>query len=122
MNGTDKLVRLQKALDVGGGTHGIRDVIAMLQDGRARLWERGDGVVITEIEDYPRLRSVRFWLVAGAMRDCLALQDDVLPWAVEQGCTMATASGRHGWGRVLAPSGWRTWQTMYVKDLGHAVE
>jgi hypothetical protein len=63
------------------------------------------------------MKAVHFWLISGDLKDCLALEDDILPWAREQGCSVATATGRLGWGRVAAPTGWRKHRYTFVKDL-----
>ena len=113
----EKLGRLQRALDYGGPTHRLRDVVEMLNDGRAKLWERGDGVIVTEMHEYPLLRSCHFWLVSGELHDCLALEAEIADWARGEGCTVATAMGRKGWGRAAAPAGWREWSPNFLKRL-----
>ena len=57
--------RLQKALDQGGNTHALADVIQFIRDGKAQYWEHGDGTVITELHDFPRRKAVHYWLVSG---------------------------------------------------------
>jgi hypothetical protein len=106
MNAEEKLRRLQKALDLAGPTHRIPDVVERVRDARAQFWEHGDGCVVTELHSYPLSKAVHYWLVSGVLRDCLELQNQIDPWAIEQGCTMATACGRRAWGRALAPHGW----------------
>lgn len=113
----EKLERFQKALDCGGRTHEVADVVAMIKDGRAQYWSNGDGTIVTELHKFPNLKAVHFWLVSGDLRHCLALEHDIVPWAIEEGCTVATASGRKGWGRALAPMGWRPWWQTFVKTL-----
>ena len=114
-----KVARLQKALECGGRpTHRLNDVVQLLEQGRAMLWQQGDGCIVTVVYDFPLRKSVDYWLIAGALRDCLALQDQINPWALEQGCTLATATGRKGWGRVAAPTGWKPWLPNFYKELG----
>jgi len=113
----EKLRRFQKALDYGGNTHEVADVVALIKEGRAQFFSNGDGNIITEIHTYPNLKAVHFWLISGALKPCLALQDEILPWAMDQGCTVATAAGRPGWGRVAAPTGWRPHMPTFVKPL-----
>ncbi|HEY2417532.1 MAG TPA: hypothetical protein VGH84_06405 [Steroidobacteraceae bacterium] len=117
MTGTDKLARLQRALDFNGPTHRISDVVDMIRDGKAQLWENEGAVTITEIVEYPLFKTVNFWLSAGELKHCLALEHDVLPWAVEQGCTVATVTGRPGWGRLGARTGWQPWWPSWRKIL-----
>ena len=111
-----KILRLEKALACGGRTHTLTDVVQLLEQGRAMLWQQGDGCIVTEVHQYPLRKSVHYWLVFGALRDCLALQDQIDPWAIEQGCDLATAHGRKGWSR--AAPGWQPWFQTYRKSLG----
>jgi hypothetical protein len=113
----EKRARLERALHQGGDTHSVADVVAMCKDGRAQFWSRDDGVIITEINEYPRCKMVHFWLVAGELHDCLALDVEVSRWATGRGCTQATAMGRPGWARAAAANGWRLWYPNFIKDL-----
>ena len=117
MTGAEKAHRLQKALEYGGGTHRLDDVVRMLKAGEARLWEQGDGCIVTEVEQYPQLKAVRYWLIFGELKQCLALEDQINEWAIGEGCTVAVASGRKGWGRVAAPTGWRPYLPTFIKPL-----
>ena len=117
MTGPEKIARMQKALQWGGNTHDVASVVAMLKAGRARLWENEAGVIITEFEEYPLMKTVRFWLIFGELKHCLALEDDILADAIGQGCTMAVATGRKGWQRAAAPTGWLPWHHNFYKPL-----
>lgn len=119
MTDTEKRARMERALRYGGPTHRIEDVVAMVKDGRAQWWDNGDGMIVTELHKAPLLSAVHYWLIFGELKSCLALEHDINPWAVEQGCTMATATGRRGWGRVAAPTGWRPWYPNFQKVLVH---
>jgi len=114
----EKRARLQRALEYGGGTHALADVIDLVKSGKAQFWENGDGAIVTEIHEYPRLKAVHYWLISGALQDCLDLDRDIVSWAVgEHGCTEATAVGRKGWGRVSASLGWRPHMYTFHKPL-----
>ena len=118
LSGAEKAHRLQKALDCGGqATHRLDDVVQMLRDGRAKLWEQGDGCIITEIHEFPLGKSIYYWLIFGELHDCLALEPQIDAWALEQGCRAATALGRKGWGRVAAPTGWKLHLPTFHKSL-----
>jgi hypothetical protein len=118
LTGGEKAWRLQKALECGGTqTHRLDDVVRMLKAGEARLFENEGGVIVAEINTFPLLKTVNFWLLAGELRDVLALEDEVLDWATASGCAMATAIGRPGWGRVAAPTGWKPHLPSFYKML-----
>jgi hypothetical protein len=118
LSGGEKAHRLQKALDCGGhATHRMDDVVRMLKAGEAFLFENDGGVIIAEIQSFPLGKSVYYWLIAGELHDCLALEPTVDAWAREQGCIAATAMGRKGWGRVAYASGWRPHFPTFYKSL-----
>jgi hypothetical protein len=113
----EKRRRFEKALAYAGNSHSVNDVVGMIKDGRAQFFSNGDGNIVTELHRYPNFSAVHFWLISGELRSCLALEHEILPWAIENGCSIATATGRRGWGRVAAPTGWRMWMPTYVKTL-----
>jgi hypothetical protein len=117
LSDSEKRRRLERALEFGGSTHTVGDVVELIEAGKAQLWNYGDGTIVTELHCYPRRKDVHFWTISGALRDCLALEHEILPWAIEQGCAVATACGRKGWGRVAAPTGWRQWHPNFYKPL-----
>lgn len=107
MTDEERARRLLKALDYAGPTHRLSDVVALIEQGRAQFWQNDEGAIVTEIENYPMVKCCRFWLISGELKACLALEDEIIPWALDEGCTKAIACGRKGWGRVAAPTGWK---------------
>jgi hypothetical protein len=107
MTGSEKARRLERALNYAGDTHSLADVVGLIREGRAQLFENEGGVIVSEVHRFPRFSAIHFWLIAGEKQACLALEHEVLPFGIEHGCTMATATGRSGWGRIAAPTGWR---------------
>jgi len=117
MTEAEKLTRLEKALAYSGPTHTVADVVALINDRRARWWEAGDGMIVTEVHAFPLQKAIHYWLIAGELRDCLSLEERINAWAIGEGCTVATACGRRGWGRVAAPTGWKEWFPNFIKPL-----
>ena len=113
LSSEEKRSRLEKALALGGDTHTLADVVALIRDGKAQYWEQDDGLIITEIHTYPRRRDVHYWLASGDLRACLDLQAKIDPWAIGQGCAMATITGRKGWLRAAAAAGWMASPNLY---------
>jgi hypothetical protein len=113
LSAEEKRARLQKALDYGGNTHDLADVIDLVKTGKAQFWENGDGSIVTEIYQYPRLKAISFWLMSGTIPDCMALEDDILAWAKAEGCTMAISTGRKGWLYHARKTGWRARPHMF---------
>ena len=100
--------RIERALAYGG-THDLTDLADLIQKGEAQWWQddTGEGMIVTEIHAYPKLKALSYWLIAGELRACLALEDRINAWGVGQGCTIAISTGRKGWVRAAAATGWR---------------
>ena len=113
----EKLRRLERALLYGGNTHRVSDVVDLCRAGKAQFWTNGDGTIVTEIHAYPLLKAIHYWTISGVLRDCLALEHEINAFAIEQGCTVATATGRKAWGRVAEPTGWKPWYPNFRKRL-----
>jgi hypothetical protein len=114
-----KVRRFEKALAQGGGTHAISDVLDRIGEGKAVCWTNGDSVVVTEVIVSPRLRCLNYWIVAGNLFECADLQPAIDEWGVEQGCSMATATGRMGWLRLSKTMGgdWKPAGIKFTKEL-----
>jgi len=117
LSGDEMRARMERALRYAGDTHTLADITDAVKGSRAQFWTNGDGAIVTELHNFPRRRAVHYWLIAGEMKSCLALQPEIDAWAVGQGCDIATACGRRGWGRVAAPSGWVEWLPNFQKGL-----
>jgi len=114
--------RFQRALDHAGNTHTVDDVLRMLDEGTAKCWTEGDGIIITTIDIFPRERAVHYWLAAGNLRDCLALEERINQDSVDRGCTIATVTGRKGWGPYGAKTGWKLRGYLFGKRLAERIE
>jgi hypothetical protein len=108
--------RLAQALDIMG-THTIADVIALAHDRKAQIWEGDDALVVTELNDYPLRRVLRYWLIAGSLEGVFALQPRIEAWGREHGATHADAIGRHGWERTPRQDGWKHVAGYWRKEL-----
>ena len=112
ISGDEMRSRMERALHRGGDTHTLADVAEMVESKQAQFWTNGDGAIVTEIHTFPRRRAIHYWLVAGDLRDCLALEHHINPWAIERGCSIATAVGRRGWLGPAGKTGWRAASTL----------
>ena len=120
MTNEQKVRRFEKALAQAGNTHTIADVMQRIEQNKACCWTNGDSVVVTEVMVYPRLRAVNYWLVSGNLQECASLQPDIDAWAVSEGCSVATATGRMGWltlSQTPIGEGWRAAGIKYLKEL-----
>ena len=110
---------IEKALEAGGGTHTVGDVVRQILAGDAQLWEDEDALIVTEINVYPRKALVHFWLATGELDAVVRLSHRVLEWATDtMGCDGATLSGRKGWVKALKGEGWNEMVTVMERPLG----
>jgi hypothetical protein len=103
------------ALARAPGGHTLDDVRTAVERGEARLWVGARAAMVTEIHEMPRLKVLHFWLAGG---DLVELRDEMRPlaeaWGREQGCALATITGRKGWARAL---GYQAIATVCAKEL-----
>lgn len=110
--------KLERALEMGGGTHTVEDVVSQLDEGHAQLWlGDGDAVIVTQINDNPQVKVLHFWLAAGELQQVVELSEQVLEWGRSVGCERATLSGRRGWVRALADHGWSEQLTVMGREI-----
>lgn len=117
MTSEEKVRRFERALAQGGGTHTIADVMDRLRERKAECFASpsGDSVVVTEVLQFPRLRACNFWVVAGHLHECAALQLEIDAWARAEGCAVAIATGRMGWLRLSQTPLGADWKAVGVK-------
>ena len=107
------------------------DVIDWIGEGKMQLWcvlaggmaarPRVKAVCVTEILSYPRRTVLSVPVLVGEDRDEWLSHLDVLSrWARAQGCAEIEAMARPGWGRVLAPAGFKTTHIRIEKELSDA--
>jgi hypothetical protein len=112
---------LQPALDLAGGTHTLDDVESMVTDGRLQFWPGPSSAIITEIIEYPRQRTLHYFLAGGDIAEIEAMLPNIEAWGRSHGCTSASLTGRHGWSRsfLTKKDGWTPRAVVLTKDLSH---
>ena len=109
---------ISAALEYAGGTHTLDDVRDGIADGRLQFWPGPNSVMVTEVVDDPRRRTLHFFLAAGTLTELEAMLPPVLEWAKSRGCTHATLLGRAGWARsFLMKIGWHPTAVMMETSL-----
>lgn len=109
---------IEAALSYAGGTHTFEDVAGMVDDGRLQFWPGPRSVIVTEIIEYPRCRSLHFFLAGGRLEELRLMLPPILAWGKRQGCTNATLTGRKGWTRsFLVDEGWHDSLVLMTKEL-----
>lgn len=93
--------KLLEAIEYTNGTHTEDDVLAMILLGRLTLWADDAGAFVTEFIDYPRMKVVNLFLVAGERDKMWPLEAQVVAHGKANGCKRIMGGGRRGWTRVL---------------------
>jgi hypothetical protein len=111
------IARLEKALEHGGGTYAIKDIIEGLEGGRFQMFWNDDGMAVTEIIQCPQKRYLNIFLAAGDMKAVLELHQRVEKFARQNGCDFMQATARKGWGKFEPAFGWQSTHTVYTRQL-----
>lgn len=113
--------QIDAALVYAGGTHLFEDVKALVDAEKAQFWPGINSCVVTQIDYQPRRRVYNIFLAGGDLAEIERMTPLILQWGYEQGCTVATFTGRRGWERTfLTRTGWTPEMTMFAKELGGA--
>lgn len=113
--------QIEAALQYSGGTHTFADVRDAVHAGQMQFWPGPRSAIITEIVVYPRKKVLNLFLGAGVMEEIEAMFSGIEAWGASQGCSAASATGRHGWERsfMVKTHGWTPTHVVYSKDLSH---
>lgn len=98
---------IQAALDAGGNTHSVEDILTGIRDNRFQWWPGLNSFVVTQIIDHPQKRVCHVFLAGGNLEEIRAIRTWIAHWAVSVGCRAATITGRPGWEKELKGEGWR---------------
>jgi hypothetical protein len=110
---------LQPALDYAGGTHLWEDIHQGIAEGRYLLWPGVRSAILTEIIEYPRQRTLHFFLAGGNIAELEAMVPGIIEWGRSKGCTSASLTGRMGWSRsfLTRTEGWKSTAVVMTKEL-----
>lgn len=108
---------LQDALDAGGNTHTIEDVVDAVRKRIMQFWPAEDACAVTEILHFPRKKSLHIFLAGGNLDTIVDMQESAENFAKINGCAMMSVSGRKGWQRVLGKHGYGNTLTVLEKRI-----
>jgi hypothetical protein len=111
------IARLEQALEHGGGTFALHDIVQGLEEGRFQLFWNNGGMAVTEVIQCPQKRYLNIFLAAGEMKAVLKLHKKVEKFAREMECNFMQASARKGWEKFNPEYGWKTTHTVYQREL-----
>jgi hypothetical protein len=116
---------IESAAEYSVGKYEGKDILKLIIDGKFQLWgavegEKINGIAITEIVDYPRVKMCRFLCATGEnLSEWMPLIKDIEAWAVSKGCKSFQAECRPGWERLLKPYGYEKSHIIMNKELDH---
>ena len=83
-----------------------------------QFWPGAQSAVITEIQVYPRLKALHYFLAGGNLEELARMRPIIEHWAESIGCQRVTLAGRRGWIRsFLADEGYQEKWTVMSKEL-----
>lgn len=92
---------LLPAIEYTNGTHTEDDVIVMILSGRLKLWEGRRSAMLTEFSTFPRMKTLNVFIGGGDLDELREMEQQLIPFAKENGCTRITGCGRLGWTKTL---------------------
>jgi hypothetical protein len=107
------------ALEYAGGTHDIEHIREAVLRGDLQLWAGNGSAIVTEIENYPRMRVLNFFLAGGNLEELELMTPGIEQWAKEKwGCSAAKLAGRQGWQRTfLRDRGYKPHYVVMTREL-----
>lgn len=118
---TEELMRcrvwIENALAYSGGTHNFDDICLGVLSGNLQLWPTENSCMVTEVVVYPRKKVFHVFLAGGTLQELIDFHEPAIEWAKAQGCSGMTLSGRFGWEKALASSGWSKKFTMLEREI-----
>jgi hypothetical protein len=102
-----------------GSLYALNDILTAIASQRMQGFVERNSWIVTQINAYPRGRTLDVVAAVGDLPDCRALHGRVLDFAAEEGIPLVRAYGRKGWLPDAGRHGWRlfTSQNVYLKDL-----
>ena len=111
--------KLARVLDRMGSIYSWRDIEDRLADGRMRSFAHGNSMLVTQINAFPRAKTLDFIAAVGDVEDWEPIHSGALAFADRHDISLIRAYGRLGWWPRIRDHGWRrlTVNQVYVKEL-----
>jgi hypothetical protein len=100
--------KLARVLDRMGGLYLLDDILARIADGRMQSFAVNNSWVITQIDCYPRARTLHVVAMVGDLEDRDEIEQRLITFADEQNAGLISTHGRMGWLPHARELGWRT--------------
>jgi hypothetical protein len=91
---------LEPALEYDN-TYNIQDVADCIADGSMQLWPTNNSAVVTQVQNFPRMKVLHIFLAGGNLDELETLTPHIQKFAEDMGCRKITLTGRKGWSRTF---------------------
>jgi len=108
---------IEKALTYTPDTHTYQDVVTGVENQSMIFWPGKDSFLITELQKFPRKRSLHIFLAAGKLDELLKMRPYLEDFASKAKCDFITIAGRPGWERVGKKLGYNPVWTYLFKEI-----
>lgn len=105
-----------KMLKKFGDLYTIEDILERIKDGRMQSFARDETWAVTQINEYPRRKVLDLVFVVGDLDVLKPMEQDIIDFGRQQGCSLIMANGRMGWLREKF-EGWEAISCMFVKEI-----
>lgn len=113
--------KLARVLDRMGGLYNLNDILTAIGEGRMQSFVENNTWAITQVNQYPRARTLQLVGLVGDLEDVDALHGKILDYADEANAGLLSTYGRMGWLREgsYARLGWKlkAKNYLYHRDL-----
>ena len=101
--------KMARVLDAMGGLYTLNDILTAIGEGRMQTFVEGNSWAITQVNQYPRARTLQLVAMVGDLEDVDALHAQILAYADQAKCGLLSTYGRLGWLREgsYRRLGWR---------------
>ena len=106
--------KLARVLDRMGGMYTLNDILTAIAEGRMQSFVQGDSWIVTQIQTFPRAKTLEVLAAIGDLDDLRILHDRIIAFAAEIGAGVIQAHGRKGWLPDAARRGWRVKARYFV--------
>jgi hypothetical protein len=111
--------KLARVLERMGGLFTLNDILTAIAEGKMQSFAVNNSWAITQVNDYPRARTLQLIAYVGDLSDIDALQAQIFAYANDVNAGLVSAYGRLGWVRPGLQRGWRlkAKNFLYHRDL-----
>lgn len=92
---------IEAALAFADDSHSFEDIKKAIEKGELQFWPGFSSVIITEIVQVPRFKSVNLFLAGGNLPELQAMLPEIENFARHVGAERITLNGRKGWLRTF---------------------